>query len=177
MTELTTERLQLKPLSLAHAPDLFQICSCSDTMRYWNRPPWQALAQAEESIAGCLERSKKGEQYTWAVYQGDQFIGQLLLFLINEQCQRAEIGFVFNQKAWGKGFAYEACVAVLNFGFHQLKLNRIEAETDTRNEPCQRLLARLGFSHEGDRPERYIVNGIVSGSAMFGLLRANYTTI
>ncbi len=174
MSRLSTKRLVLQPIGPEHIESLFSICSDAENMQYWNRPPWQQLSQAEESINGALDRGRKGEQYTWAVMADGRFIGQVLLFLINEQCRRAELGFVFDKMVWGKGFASEASREVLNFAFNTLNLNRVEAETDTLNKPCRNLLERLGFVHEGDRAQRYIVSGVVSDSAMYGLVAEDY---
>jgi RimJ/RimL family protein N-acetyltransferase len=69
---------------------------------------------------------------------------------------------------------HEALSALLDYGFTELNLNRVEADTDPRNERSARLLERLGFSKEGLFRERFIVDGEVSDSAMYGLLRRDW---
>lgn len=44
---------------------------------------------------------------------------------------------------------YEALSAFINYGFDHLALNRIEADTDPRNERSMRLLEQLRFIKEG----------------------------
>jgi [ribosomal protein S5]-alanine N-acetyltransferase len=68
----------------------------------------------------------------------------------------------------------EALVAFIGHGFAELGLNRIEADTDPRNERSMRLLERLHFVQEGHFRERWIVDGEVSDSALFGLLRRDW---
>jgi ribosomal-protein-alanine N-acetyltransferase len=46
----------------------------------------------------------------------------------------AEVGYVLNPEYWGKGIATEALTKVLEFGFDQLKLHRIEAKFIKENE-------------------------------------------
>jgi RimJ/RimL family protein N-acetyltransferase len=64
--------------------------------------------------------------------------------------------------------------ALLDYAFTELDLNRVEADSDPRNERSARLLDRLGFTKEGLFRERCIVDGEVSDSAMYGLLRREW---
>jgi GNAT acetyltransferase-like protein/glutathione-dependent formaldehyde-activating enzyme len=77
-------------------------------------------------------------------------------------------------RAWGCGYMYEALSALLDYGFTELNLNRVEADTDPRNERSTRLLARLQFFREGLFRERCIVDGEISDAAMYGLLRRDW---
>ena len=60
------------------------------------------------------------------------------------------------------------------YPFTELNLNRVEADTDPRNERSARLLDRLRFSKEGLLRERCIVEGEISDAAMYGLLRRDW---
>jgi hypothetical protein len=48
--------------------------------------------------------------------------------------------------------------------FNTLDLNRIQAETDTRNVASARILEKLGFVREGTLREDCVFNGDVSDS-------------
>ena len=63
---------------------------------------------------------------------------------------------------------------MLDWAFDTLDLNRVQAETDTRNLASARVLEKLGFLHEGTLREDCIVNGEVSDSHVFGLLRRQW---
>jgi RimJ/RimL family protein N-acetyltransferase len=43
------------------------------------------------------------------------------------------MGYCLDDVAWGQGFATEAASALLQWAFETLDLNRVQAETDTRN--------------------------------------------
>lgn len=49
-------------------------------------------------------------------------------------------------------------------------MHRVEADIDPDNSASAKLLERLGFRLEGRLRERWIVAGVVSDSAMYGLL-------
>ena len=68
--------------------------------------------------------------------------------------------------------ATEALTAVIRFGFSEMQLNRIEAQTIADNRSSTRLLGRLGFAREGTR-RRYSweEDGTFHDGAIYGLLR------
>ena len=56
----------------------------------------------------------------------------------------------------------------------RLDLNRVQAETDTRNVASARVLEKLGFVREGMLREDCVVNGEVSDSWVYGLLEQDW---
>ena len=54
------------------------------------------------------------------------------------------------------------------------ELNRVQAETDTRNVASARVLEKLGFVREGTLREDCVVNGEVSDSWVYGLIRREW---
>jgi [ribosomal protein S5]-alanine N-acetyltransferase len=103
-----------------------------------------------------------------------KLLGTCALFGINAPCRRAEIGFILGYQGWGQGYMHEALSALLDYAFTELDLNRIEADTDPRNERSARVFHRLKFSKEGYFRERCIVEGEISDAAMYGLLRRDW---
>ncbi|MFF2907979.1 GNAT family N-acetyltransferase [Paenibacillus sp. NPDC057934] len=59
------------------------------------------------------------------------------------------IGYIFNPEFYGKGYATEACQAVLNYAFAELGAHRILALCNPDNAPSWRLLERLSMRREG----------------------------
>jgi RimJ/RimL family protein N-acetyltransferase len=62
---------------------------------------------------------------------------------------RADVGFELSKEYWGKGLASEALEAVINYGFEQLNLQRIQALIEPPNDSSQKLVERKGFIKEG----------------------------
>lgn len=88
----------------------------------------------------------------------------------------SNLGYVFAEHAWGQGYATEAGRALLEWGFDVMDLNRVSAQTDTRNEASARVLTKLGFTLEGILRENVIVDGEVSDDATYSLLRREWTS-
>ena len=59
-------------------------------------------------------------------------------------------------------------------GIDTLDLNRVQAVTDTRNVASARVLQKLGFVREGTLREDCVVNGEVSDSWVYGLIRREW---
>ena len=92
----------------------------------------------------------------------------------SEPYRSAAMGYVLDEAAWGNGYSTEAAHAVLQWAFDTLDLNRVQAETDTRNAASARVLEKLGFLREGTLREDCVVNGEVSDSWVFGLIRRDW---
>jgi RimJ/RimL family protein N-acetyltransferase len=84
------------------------------------------------------------------------------------------LGYCLGEATWGHGYATEAARALLQWAFDTLDLNRVQAQTDTRNLASARVLEKLGFVREGTLREDCVVNGDVSDSWVFGLLRREW---
>ena len=63
---------------------------------------------------------------------------------------------------------------MLQWAFDTLDLNRVQAETDTRNAASARVLEKLGFVREGALRENCVVTGAVSDSWVYGLIRRQW---
>jgi [ribosomal protein S5]-alanine N-acetyltransferase len=173
---LHTERLSLRPFTDADADALFALHTNPDVLRYWDAPPWSDPARAERFIAGCRQLADEGSGARLAIDRASDgsFIGWCGLTRWNPDYRSASLGYCYDEAAWGHGYATEAARAVLQWAFDTLPLNRVQSETDTRNAASARVLEKLGFAHEGTLREDCIVNGDVSDSWVFGLLRREW---
>ena len=173
---LNTARLQLRPFGDSDADALFSLHSNLRVMRYWDAPAWTEPPRAERFIAACGEMVAAGTGTRLAVDRRSDgmFIGWCSLTRWNPQYRSASMGYCFDDATWGQGYATEAGGALLQWGFDSLELNRVQAETDTRNVASARVLEKLGFVREGTLREDCVVNGEVSDSWVFGLIKREW---
>ena len=171
---LRTSRLLLRPFTGADAEPLFALQSNADVLRYWDSPPWTERARADQFIARCHEMAEEGSGARVAIERDSEFLGWCTVNSWNPDFRSASLGYCLGEAAWGQGFATEAAGALLGWAFDTLDLNRVQAEADTRNAPSGRVLEKLGFRLEGTLREDCVVNGDVSDSWVFGLLRREW---
>ncbi len=174
--QIRTTRLVLRPLTAADVPALFSVHSDPTAMRYWSGTVWPDETRGTAMVARDTDPSLTDHlRLGIELAETGKLVGTCTLFEINDQCGRAELGYMLGSFAWGQGYMFEALRAIISHAFSDMNLRRIEADTDPRNEPSLRLLDRLGFVKEGHFRERWVVGGEVSDSAMFGLLRRDWT--
>ena len=173
---LHTARLRLRPFTGADADALFALHSSARVLRYWDAPPWTERARAERFLAVCQELAEEGSGARLALERASDgtFIGWCALTRWNPDYRSASMGYCLDDAAWGQGYATEAAHALLHWAFTTLDLNRVQAETDTRNTASARVLEKLGFVREGTLREDCIVNGEVSDSWVYGLIRREW---
>jgi [ribosomal protein S5]-alanine N-acetyltransferase len=173
---LHTARLRLRPFTSADAEALFALHSSANVLRYWDSPPWREPSRAERFIAACRQMADEGSGARLAMDRAsdETFLGWCSLTRWNPDHRSASLGYCLDDAAWGCGYATEAARALLQWAFDLLDLNRVQAETDTRNVASARVLEKLGFMREGTLREDCVVNGEASDSWVYGLLRREW---
>jgi ribosomal-protein-alanine N-acetyltransferase len=83
----------------------------------------------------------------WAVCFKDnpKLIGTVCLWNLNEEENKAEVGYELMPEYQRKGIAQESLYAVIGFGFNKLELGKIEAYTHKENLASIKLLENLSF--------------------------------
>jgi RimJ/RimL family protein N-acetyltransferase len=173
---LHTARLRLRPFEDSDANALFALHSNAYVLRYWDAPPWSERLRAEQFITTCRQIAEAGTGTRLAVdrVSNGAFIGWCSLTRWNPDYSSASMGYCFDDATWGHGYATEAARALLQWAFDALGMNRVQAETDTRNAASARVLEKLGFVREGTLREDCVVNGEVSDSWVYGLIRKQW---
>jgi RimJ/RimL family protein N-acetyltransferase len=140
---LETPRLILRRLAGYDAPALHAMLSDAETMRYWSTLPHTELRETETWIADSVQAMARGDAHDFAVLRDGCMVGRVAFWMGNE------IGFLFSRAVWGKGYAREALLAVLRYGFDQLGFKSVRADVDPNNARSLKLLERVGFKRTG----------------------------
>ncbi|MGW4384445.1 GNAT family N-acetyltransferase [Kitasatospora sp. NPDC004531] len=149
---ITTERLTLRPFTVADTDDRYAYQALPEVVRYLYRP---ALTR-EGCETSIIERgahtgwSADNDTLLWAVCRTDQpgVLGEVVLILTNARSRQAEIGWVFNPRCAGQGYATEAARALVSTAFQALGVHRVYARLDALNTPSVRVCERLGMRLE-----------------------------
>ncbi|GGR51008.1 RimJ/RimL family protein N-acetyltransferase [Nocardioides luteus] len=173
---LRTSRLLLRPFTEADKEPLFALQSDAYVLRYWDSSPWTDPTQADRFLARCEEMAEEGSGARVVLERAEDgaFLGWCTVNSFNPDFRSASLGYCLAEKAWGQGYATEAAGALLSWAFDTLDLNRVQAEADTRNPASGRVLEKLGFVLEGTLREDCIVDGVVSDTRVYGLLRREW---
>ena len=170
---LTTKRLTLRPLRVHDTPAIFEMMSDEETMRFWDWPAFRDESTVRDIVAAQVSDMEAGTARYWAVAYSPNAsaIGSVDLSEIDAHHSRAEVGFLFARKVWGKGFAREAMQAVTAHAFDALGIRRLWARFHTGNAASQRLLESLGFAREGTLKGHIQREGARRDCEIYGLMR------
>ena len=91
--------------------------------------------------------------------------------------RRAELGYsITNESFKGLGIMSETLKIVIDYGFNEMNLHRIEAFVGTRNIPSLKLMAKFNFVKEGLLREHYFINQKFEDSLVISKLLSEYTS-
>lgn len=99
--------------------------------------------------------------YTFALFNEDgKLIGDVLLMdVIRRIAQTCFLGYRIFNPYWGQGYAKEAVRAVLDIGFTDLKIHRIEAGIEPGNIRSIKLAKSLRMRKEGVKKRAVFLRG------------------
>lgn len=130
---------------------------------------------AEEWIGTHEASYKAGTLVTFAIASRDDatLVGAVGL-RIDRGLNKAELGYWIGKPFWNIGYATEATVAVLAYGFEELRLNRIQASHFARNPASGRVMQKAGMILEGTARQDAIRWGKYEDLVSYGILREEW---
>ena len=150
--ELRTERLLLRPAREDDLAAMHAVLSHPGAMTYWSSTPHETLDQTRDWLASMIAIQPA---------EGEDFIVELNGALIGKAglWRFPEIGFILHPDHWGRGYAAEALMLILDRAFGVHGLPKVEADVDPRNASSLKLLSGLGFHETGRKARTWFVGG------------------
>ncbi|SDT09677.1 Protein N-acetyltransferase, RimJ/RimL family [Friedmanniella luteola] len=177
---VTTARLRLRPLTPRDVDALLTYRGDADVCRYL---PFEPMTREVllSRLAGDLGRTRitdEGQAVTLGVEDRGtgRLVGDVVLFFRSREHAGGEIGYVFHPDARGRGYATEACAALLALAFDDFGLHRVVARLDSRNHASARLAARLGMRREAHFVRNELFKGVWSDELVFAMLVEEWAT-
>ena len=117
------------------------------------------------------------KRYVFIMENSNQLpIGLLGLNLGKPNYANAEIWYKLDPDFWAKGYATEAVKTILDFGFNQLQLHRIEAGCAVENTGSIKVLEKAGFTKEGHTRKLLPIRGVWHDNFGFAILEEDWQT-
>ena len=150
MKILETDRLDLRLLDAADAPFYLHLVNQPSWLRYIGNRGVHTLEQAQLAISqGPRTMHERFGFCLYLVEIRDGGIAAGICGLIKrDTLDDVDIGFAFLDEHCGKGYAYEAASAVLEYGRRKLGMKRIVAITAPDNAQSIRLVEKLGLQFD-----------------------------
>jgi RimJ/RimL family protein N-acetyltransferase len=173
---LNTTRLRLRPLYRDDIPQLLPLIGAREVAATTLRIPHP---YTEEDALKFLEYSdsvwqkQEGASFGIFIREGERLCGGIGLAAHLEH-NRAELGYWIGIPFWGNGYCTEAAREVLQFGFENFRLHRIDAGHFANNPASGHILRKLGMKHEGTTREHIRKWGEYLDVEIYGLLAREY---
>ena len=171
---METDRLTLRPFTAADFEAVYAMRSDAEVARYLYEEPL-----SPEDAQGVLTRrmgktswTREGDWLTAAVVERASGItvGDVALGWLSERDRSAEIGFIFDPRRQGKGFATEAARAMVDWAFTTAGIHRVIGRTEARNGASARVLEKLGMRREAHLVENEWVKGEWQSELIYAVL-------
>ncbi|TBX70176.1 N-acetyltransferase [Flavobacterium silvisoli] len=175
---LSTERLLLRKLTPEIFDYVYNHFSDEDLMEFIGAPNEEALSKEKEKHRKGLSTFNKSFCYFQILDKtNQQIIGWCGYHTWYLDHKRAEIGYgLFDDSYKQKGLMSEATKVILDYGFNQMNLNRIEAFIGKENKASLNLVKKFGFTQEGILREHYFNKNCMEDSVVYSLLRREYNS-
>ncbi len=173
---LPTRRLLLRQIQEADAGALFVFKSDALVTSSYGQEPHQSQEDSLALIRRLQADYDRRDVLFWCLTlkDQDQMIGECTFWNFDAGFQCAEIGYELHPAYWQQGIMAEALSAVLDYGFNEIGLHRVEAVPLAVNQPSHAILLKLGFSYEGNLRQRHFFRGRFEDQLYFGLLKEDW---
>jgi RimJ/RimL family protein N-acetyltransferase len=173
-TELRGARVRLRDFQPDDIDDVFDYASDPLVTRFAGWEPHRSPFESMAYIQRCLADDWGPIAFAVEYLPEARVIGVVDIRIVSRLWALGEIGYTFSRRYWGQGFNIEAGELLLEYGFQQLGLRRIQAVCDTDNRRSYRTMEKLGMVRERLIPRARVVNGRPVDRFVYSLLRREW---
>ena len=150
---LETERLIMREMRHDDAEALFDMDSNPNVHIYHWQKPYATIDEIHtyiEMIRNQYERNNIG-RFSTIVKETNELIGWTGIKYIDDHIENGntnfyDYGYRLHEKHWNKGYATEASIAWLDYGFNQMNIKEMNAYTHSENGASNHVLQKVGFN-------------------------------
>lgn len=170
---LEGEKVRLRPVHERDLP-LFVQWLADPEVRRWlaaiNDPP-----TLEDEFDWYEGRRSDPDAVLWSIETLEGRLAGTTELRLTPDHHRAELGIAIQDKTmWNQGLGTDAVRLVLEFGFEDLELNRIDLTTDEDNVRGRRCYEKCGFVEEGVLRQHRFVEGRFGNTIVMSILREEW---
>ena len=174
---ITTDRLVLREFVTDDWPVVLAYQSDPRYLRFY---PWTDRTEADvrDFVQTFVDQQAAQPRHKFqlaiALQDEERVIGNCGIRRKPENEWEADIGYELAPEHWGRGYATEAALAIVDFGFRDLQLHRVWSWCIADNVASARVLERVGFRPEGRLRENEYFKGRWWDTLVYGLLRSEW---
>ena len=173
---IETERLILRRFTLKDAVYMYyNWASDPEVTKYLTWPAHTSLKVTRDLLEEWVPRYADGGYFNWVIEYKEtgKPIGNISVVKLNENTEAADIEYCMGRAYWGKGLMPEALMAVVEYLFDVVGLNRIAACHDVNNPNSGKVMKKAGMRWEGILRAAGKNNCGICDEAWYSIIRAD----
>lgn len=157
---LVTERLVLRPPVEDDIPDLVRLANNRDVAKMTSRMPHPYTEEDARTFIGKIGSADFDAcAYAITLAENGEYMGGAGMY--DDQSGQPEIGYWLGEPYWGKGYATEAALALVDLAFRVSGIKVLHSGCQTINPASRKVLVKNGFKHTHNETGHSVVAGDV----------------
>jgi len=177
---LFTDTILLKELESKAIQDIHQLHSIPSVDKYNTLGIPTSFRQTENLVNTWLlaQNAVPRTSYIFTVENPEtaEFAGLIALNLDKPAYRKGEVWYKIHPAHWRSGYASKALRRLLQFGFKELKLHRIEAGCAVDNVGSIKVLEKVGMTREGRKRKVLPIRGEWVDNYIYAILEDDAVT-
>ncbi|MGB8687124.1 MAG: GNAT family protein [Microcoleus sp.] len=176
LPSIETDRLLMRKITLNDANDMFEYAADPQVSEYTMWSTHSSIEETKYFLKSLLKMYKRRELVDWGIVHKAEkkLIGTCGYVEWSMTHSRGEIGYALDRKYWNQGYMSEAVNAIMEFGFREMLLNRIEAKCEVNNIGSARVMEKVGMQLEGILRQQLFVKGRYWDLKIYSILRDDF---
>lgn len=175
---LKTNRLNIRAIKWADLEAVHALNTLPETDEFNTLGIPETIQTTEKLLNEWLAAQKQTPRIAYVfgidLIDTKQFIGLIAMNLGKQNYRTAEVWYKIHKDYWGRGYASEALTKLLEFGFNELKLHRIEAGCAVENIASIRVLEKAGMTQEGRKRKILPIRGKWVDNHFYAILEEDF---
>ncbi|AHV98806.1 GNAT family N-acetyltransferase [Paenibacillus sabinae] len=174
--ELATKRATLRPIEYSDLNDIASYCTVPEVSRYTVWDVHKSIEDTKAFIDFVINRYATQKVGPWGIElkESGRIIGSCSFVSWDNNNRRAELGYVLSNQYWNQGIMTEVIRRIIEFGFKDLELIRIEARCLPSNLGSSKVMEKTGMKYEGILRRHIWAKNEFQDLAMYSIIRDDF---
>ncbi|MDN8592673.1 GNAT family protein [Paenibacillus sp. 11B] len=173
---LETERLLLRPITYADLDEMYRYCAVPAVSEYTTWDAHQSKEDTKVFIDFIMSQYEADKLGPWGIEdkQTKKLIGSCNYLGCDSNSMRVELGYVLSNEYWGRGIMTEVVSRIIQFGFEDIGLERIQAKCLVGNIGSAKVMEKAGMKFEGVLRKYMKIKNEMQDLKMYAIIRSDY---
>lgn len=175
--KIRTERMILRKFEYTDDNTMLKHWISDEKVQHlYCEPVYTSKQEVKELLDKFIGGYANDNYYRWAIVlkETNECIGQIAFFLVDSKNKFAEIEYCIGREFHRKGLMTEAVKKVIEFGFDEMKLHKVQICHMPSNIQSKGVIEKCSFVYEGALRDYFYLDGKYEDRLYYSILRDEY---